>query len=109
MIYTLKKDGSFSSSPLAMSGTWVQGKWKLENSSNGLRVQVKGRWGGVNQSSPNDQFITMTLMIQPGILHDIGHPETDSYECSVAVNDTKEDFHVSSLNIPPLPSAKLTY
>ena len=109
MIYTLKKDGSFSSSPLAMSGTWVQGKWKLESSSNGLRIQVEGRWGGVNQSSPSDQFITMRLMIQPGFLQDNGRPETDSYKCSVTVDDTKHDFYAPPLNIAPLPPEKLTY
>lgn len=100
--YTLKKDGSFSSFPMGMSGTWVQGKWKLESSSQGLRVHVEGKWGGVNQLSPDDQFITMQVMIQPGTLQDTGHPETDSYTCSVVVSDTKT-FTAPRLKITPFP------
>ncbi len=93
MAYTLKKDGSFSSFPLAVSGTWIEGQWKLESSSNGFTVQVEGRWGGVNQVSPNNQFITMRVMIQPGLLQDTGHPGTDSYKCSVAISEATHELH----------------
>jgi hypothetical protein len=110
MVYTLKKDGSFSLLPLAMTGTWIRGKWKLESSSGGLRVQVEGSWGGVNQLSPNDQFTTLRLMIQPGVLFDTGHPETDIYKCDVRVDNTKYDFHLTpSSNRVPLPPAKMTF
>lgn len=108
MTYTLTKDGSFSSFPLAMSGTWVQGKWKLESSSKGLTVQVEGTWGGVNQISPKDNFMTMKLVIHTGILQDTSHPETDIYKCSVTVEDMKYEYHAVPLKITPLPPGKMT-
>jgi len=96
--YTFKKDGSFSLFPMAMSGTWVQGKWKdMESSSKGLTVQIEGHWGGVNQVSPNNQFVTMSLVIHPGILQNTGNPETDIYKCSVTVEDAKYDVHLPSV------------
>jgi hypothetical protein len=110
MIYTLKRDGSFSSSPLAMSGTWIQGRWKVLTSSNDLSVQVEGRYGGINQTSPLNQFITERLTIQPGILHDTSHPETDTYRCSVTVNDSEADIpQLHPLNLAPLRPAKFSY
>jgi hypothetical protein len=58
--YLLKKDGSFQSGPLGLSGRTITGRWEFQLPS---RFVVEGRWGWVNGLSPRDDYRRMALII----------------------------------------------
>ena len=62
--YWLKKDGTFRSEPLGLSGREINGRWKVRDS---LFV-IEGQWGWINGISPKDDYRRMVLYI--------GHPES---------------------------------
>jgi hypothetical protein len=105
---TLKKDGSFSSFPLAETGFATQGKWKFESLSQGLTVVVDGHWFMVNALWPNDDVRTMKLAIHSGVLRETGNPQTDTYKCSFTIEDMNYELHLPSLKMAPLPPVKMT-
>ena len=58
--YLLKKDGTFQSGPLGLSGRTITGRWKHQLPG---RFVIEGQWGWVNGLSPRDDFRRMTLVI----------------------------------------------
>src|SRR4051794_11422977 len=46
--YRLKKDGTFRSGPLGLSGREIAGTWKLKD----RLFVIEGRWGWINGLSP---------------------------------------------------------
>src|SRR3954454_13047694 len=50
--YLLKKDGTFKSGPLGLSGREIEGTWKLKDS---LFV-IEGHWGWINGASSKDDY-----------------------------------------------------
>ena len=81
-LYTLKKNGRFTSSSGVMSGVMIVGKWKLVSGSKDLTVEVKGTWSMLNAISA-DEVRTVKLVIHPGILKDTGHTDSDVYQCAL--------------------------
>jgi hypothetical protein len=74
----------------------------------------------VNQLNRGDDFRTMEVLIEPGILHDSGHPNDDLYSCKFtesgikAEAEDKEKTFFPPLKITPVPTtilrpANLTY
>ena len=57
--YSLKKDGSFKSGPLGLSGREIMGTWKAHDNL----FLIEGRWGWMNGASPVDDRRKMTLYI----------------------------------------------
>jgi hypothetical protein len=58
--YMFKKDGTFASEPLGISGREINGKWELRDE----RVFViRGRWGWVNGLSARDDYRQMQIAI----------------------------------------------
>ena len=58
--YSLKRDGTFTSAPLGLSGRTITGHWKYEVPG---RFIIEGQWGWINGLSPRDDFRRMTLAI----------------------------------------------
>jgi hypothetical protein len=58
--YFLKKDGTFKSAPLGLSGRTITGHWKYELPG---RFIIEGQWEWINGLSPRDDFRRMTLVI----------------------------------------------
>jgi len=67
--YTFKKDGTFVSMPVGISGRTIEGKWSSLGVQSPMdltvRFVVNGKWGWVNGISPNDDHRTMALWIYP--------------------------------------------
>lgn len=57
--YSLKKDGTFKSGPLGLSGREITGTWKSDD----RLFVIEGRWGWMNGVSPVDDRRKMTLYI----------------------------------------------
>lgn len=57
--YRFKKDGSFQSNPIGLSGRTITGHWKLQNS----HFIIEGQWGWLNGLSLLDDFRRMTIGI----------------------------------------------
>jgi hypothetical protein len=55
----LKKDGSFKSGPLGLSGREITGTWKAHDNF----FLIEGRWGWMNGASPVDDRRRMTLYV----------------------------------------------
>ena len=58
--YQLKKDGTFDSGPLDMSGRTIHGHW---TSRDEMVFIVRGQWSWVNGVSPIDDYRKMTIAI----------------------------------------------
>jgi hypothetical protein len=57
--YLLKKDGTFKSGPLGLSGREITGTWKAKDS---LFV-IEGQWGWVNGLSALNDYRRMTIFV----------------------------------------------
>ena len=57
--YLLRKDGTFKSGPLGLSGREISGAWKLQEHM----FVIEGRWGWINGLSPVDDYRRLTLFI----------------------------------------------
>jgi hypothetical protein len=57
--YLFKKDYTFESGPLGMSGREISGTWKAED---GFFV-VNGKWGWLNGGSQSDDYRKMVLYV----------------------------------------------
>lgn len=58
--YMFKKEGTFSSEPLGISGREINGRWELRDE----RVFViRGRWTWINGLSPRDDYRQMEIRI----------------------------------------------
>lgn len=75
--YLFKKDGTFTSAPLGLSGRMITGRWKFQLPS--LFV-IEGQWGWINGLNLRDDFRKMTLAL------------------SVA-EDFEERQHISSIDL----------
>jgi hypothetical protein len=60
--FLFKKDGSFDSGPLSMSGREIQGRWKPEGD---YQFVIEGRWGWMNGLSAVNDRRKLVLNIQP--------------------------------------------
>lgn len=59
--YMFKKDGTFTSEPLGISGREIKGKWELRRDE---RVFViRGRWTWINGLSPRDDYRQMQIAV----------------------------------------------
>jgi len=110
----LEGDGGFKMFPWGESGESVIGKWKFVSSSpKGLIVRVHGEWSRVNQVNRGGDFRTMELLIEPGVLHDSGHPSDDHYSCtyteSGVTRESKDKAEAFSpaFQTAPVPDIKL--
>jgi hypothetical protein len=63
--YQFKKDGTFKSGPLGISGREISGTWKSPDPRFPMFV-IQGRWSWINGLSPRDDYRKLTLYI--------GHP-----------------------------------
>src|SRR5689334_2900227 len=57
--YLFKKDGTFKSGPLGLSGREIEGTWKQRDA---LFV-IEGRWGWMNGASLDNDYKRLTLYI----------------------------------------------
>jgi hypothetical protein len=58
--YMFKRDGTFTSEPLGISGREINGKWDLRDE----RVFViRGRWTWINGLSPRDDYRQMEIWV----------------------------------------------
>ena len=57
--YLFKKDGTFKSGPLGLSGREIEGTWKLKDT---LFV-IEGHWGWINGGSSRDDYRRLTLYV----------------------------------------------
>jgi len=64
--YTFRKDGSFDSGPLGISGRTITGKWHVSKDSPDRSFVVDGKWSWVNGMSRPDDFRQITFAIYPG-------------------------------------------
>ena len=59
--YMFKKDGTFTSEPLGISGREINGTWELRDE----RVFViRGRWTWINGLSPRDDYRQMEILVR---------------------------------------------
>lgn len=62
--YIFRKDGSFESTPVGMSGREIKGTWTMDK-GNQLVFKVEGLWTWINGISPRDDFREMTFALYP--------------------------------------------
>ena len=58
--YMFKKDGTFTSEPLGISGREINGKWELRDDH---VFVIRGRWTWINGLSPRDDYRQMEIWI----------------------------------------------
>ncbi|MEO6054123.1 MAG: hypothetical protein ABIP97_08940 [Chthoniobacterales bacterium] len=63
-IYAFRKDGTFSSFPVGMSGRVIKGTWKNEKGNDGGFL-INGQWTWVNGLYSEGDFRTMKMYIYP--------------------------------------------
>ena len=101
--YLFKKDGSFKSEPLGISGREITGKWKLEDQ---LFV-IQGKWGWINGGSRTDDYRKMTLYV--------GHPTSSEIAENLLLEDGKPKkiykcyFEIEELQKIPKAKKKTEY
>ena len=64
--YTLRKDGSFASGPLAEQGRAITGTWKPDERMPDRRFVIEGNWSWINGKWPANDRRRMVLDILPG-------------------------------------------
>jgi len=64
--YTLRKDGSFASGPLAEQGRAITGTWKPDGRMPDRRFIIEGNWSWINGKWPSDDRRRMVLDVLPG-------------------------------------------
>jgi hypothetical protein len=58
--YMFKKDGTFTSEPLGISGREITGKWEYVHDR---EFVIRGRWSWMNGLSPRDDYRQMTIAV----------------------------------------------
>ena len=57
--YLFKKDGTFRSGPMGLSGREIEGKWKVDD----RLFVIEGRWDWINGVSPADDYRRMVIYL----------------------------------------------
>lgn len=92
--YSFKKDGTFISEPLGISGREITGTWELQD-----RVFViQGRWSWMNGLSPRDDYRRMKLAIYRPVSTEIveslslvdGNVNVKIYKCYFVVEELQK-------------------
>jgi hypothetical protein len=98
--YLFKKDGTFKSGPLGLSGREIEGTWKLKDT---LFV-IEGRWGWINGGSSKDDYRRLTLYIStPEGIETIRYPAAIGSGVDVKVYKTYVE--IEDLQKIPKPEA----
>ena len=58
--YMFKKDGTFTSGPLDISGREINGKWELHDER---AFVIRGQWTWINGLSPRDDYRQMEIWV----------------------------------------------
>ena len=98
--YLLKKEGTFKSGPLGLSGREITGTWKLKDN---LFV-IEGQWGWMNGASPQDDYRRLTLYVStPEAVETVRRPFLADESADVKVYKTY--FEIEELQKIPKPEA----
>src|SRR4051794_36756726 len=57
--YLFRKDGTFKSGPMGLSGREITGKWRVDD----RLFVIEGRWGWINGVSPEDDYRKMVIYL----------------------------------------------
>ena len=92
--YLLKKDGTFTSEPLGISGREITGRWELQ----GRVFVIQGRWSWINGLSPRDDYRKMRLAIYRPVSSETvehlslvdGNVNTKIYKCYFVIEELQK-------------------
>jgi hypothetical protein len=101
-VYVFKKDGTFNSCPLGMSGRTITGTWKADEPL----FEIQGVWSWINGLSALDDRRKMILYVSPrGTFKTIDHLPCSTESMPIKVYDCY--FLVEELSkIPKAPDSK---
>jgi hypothetical protein len=98
--YLFRKDGTFKSGPLGLSGREIEGTWKLKDA---LFV-IEGHWGWINGGSSKDDYRRLTLYVStPEAVETIRYPA--AIGSGVGVKVYKSYFEIEELQKIQKPEA----
>ena len=98
--YLLKKDGTFKSGPLGLSGREITGTWRLKD----RLFVIEGLWGWMNGGSPLDDYRRLTLYVStPEAVETIRRPSMVDGSADAKVYKTY--FEIEELQKIPKPEA----